>query len=154
VAEHSLRAAQIGYILAKMENYANPFEVCTMVVFHDMGECRLGDLHKLAARYTEAKEEQAVIDQTADLGEMGAELLSNWQQVDFKSTTAGIIGKDADYLEQAFVAKEYLEKGMVNAQEWIDNVSKALKTASAKALLEQMLQMDSTAWWKGLKKLS
>lgn len=36
VADHCLRAAQIGYILAKMEKYENPFEVCSMVVFHDI----------------------------------------------------------------------------------------------------------------------
>jgi len=28
VAEHSLRAAQIGFILAELENLDNPFEIC------------------------------------------------------------------------------------------------------------------------------
>lgn len=40
VSDHTLRAAQIGFILAKLEKYENPLEVCTMVVFHDIGEWR------------------------------------------------------------------------------------------------------------------
>ncbi|HEC89736.1 MAG TPA: HD domain-containing protein, partial [Thermoplasmatales archaeon] len=45
VAEHSLRAAQIGYILAKLEGYPHPEIVSTMLIFHDIGECRIGDIH-------------------------------------------------------------------------------------------------------------
>jgi len=48
VAEYALRAAQIGSVLAKMEGYENPYEVCTMVVFHDNGETRVGDIHKVS----------------------------------------------------------------------------------------------------------
>ncbi len=56
VAEHALRAAQIGFILAKMEGYENPYEVCTMLVFHDIGEARVGDIHKVANRYVTVDE--------------------------------------------------------------------------------------------------
>ena len=76
VADHSLRAAQIGYFLAKEENYKNPQEIVTMLVFHDIGECRIGDIHKIANRYVEANEEQAVKDQIQNLGETGKELFS------------------------------------------------------------------------------
>jgi len=153
VAEHSLRAAQIGYALAVMEGYDKPEEVCAMLVFHDMAECRVGDLHKVAARYVEADEVRAAEEQTRELGEFGEKILGLWRQVEDKSTPAGRIAKDADYLETAVTGKEYLEQGHVYAQDWIGNVANALKTESAKKLVAELQQTDSNAWWQGLKKL-
>lgn len=82
VADHSLRAAQISFILAKLEKYENPHEVCSMLVFHDIGECRIGDLHKIAIRYAQADEERAVREQTQPLEETGKEILRLWCEVD------------------------------------------------------------------------
>ncbi len=153
VADHCTRAAQIGYFLAKMEGYENPYEVVTMVVFHDIGECRTGDIHKVANRYVKADELQAVKDQLKNL-EMGSnELLSLWKQTEKRTSVPGVIAKDADYLEKGFTAKEYLEQGHKSAQDWINNVKKHLQTKSAKELLKTMEKMKSTDWWKGLKKL-
>ncbi len=153
VAEHSLRAAQIGYVLAVMEKYPNPEEVCSMLVFHDMAECRVGDLHKVAARYVEADELRAAEDQTRELGEFGEKILDLWKQVEEKTTTAGRIAKDADYLESAVSGKEYLEQGHAFAQDWINNVANAVKTESAKKLVAELQQTGSNEWWRGLKKL-
>jgi putative hydrolases of HD superfamily len=153
VAEHSLRAAQIGFLLAKMEKYENPYEVCTMVVFHDIGECRIGDIHKVALRYLEADEERVVREQTENLEDIGKDILKLWQEFEAKTTTAGIIAKDADRLEQAVMAKEYIERGHASAKDWIINVSRLLKTKSAKKLLKLLETTDSTDWWEGLKKL-
>lgn len=153
VAEHSLRAAQIGYALAVMEGYPNPEEVCAMLVFHDMAECRVGDLHKVAARYVEADEARAAEDQTKDLGEFGDKVLGLWKQVEEKATAAGRIAKDADYVESAVSGKEYLEQGHAFAQDWINNVANAVKTESAKALVAELQKTDSNEWWQGLKKL-
>lgn len=54
VAEHSLNAAQIGYILAKME-WADANKVATMLVWHDIAETRIGDMHKVAIWYIKNK---------------------------------------------------------------------------------------------------
>ncbi|MDG6219294.1 MAG: HD domain-containing protein, partial [Candidatus Thermoplasmatota archaeon] len=51
VAEHSLRAAQIAYVLAILEHHPSPETVCSILVFHDIGECRIGDIQKVANRY-------------------------------------------------------------------------------------------------------
>ncbi|MBI2148647.1 HD domain-containing protein [Candidatus Woesearchaeota archaeon] len=153
VAEHTLRAAQIGFILAKIENYNNPYEVCTMVVFHDIGECRIGDIHKVANRYVKADEELAVKEQLAKLGDLGSNIFSLWKQIENKGTVAGIIAKDADLLEQAVTAKEYLEKGYEFAQDWINNVNKRLKTKSAQKLILSLKEIHSNDWWQGLKKI-
>jgi putative hydrolase of HD superfamily len=153
VADHSLRAAQIGYILACMEGYENPMEVATIVVFHDIGECRIGDINKVANRYIQADETRAVQEQVEPLGQMGQEIYRLWKQMEDRETTAGIIAKDADWVEQGITAKEFMERGFLVAEEWIKNTSGAVKTESAKRLLSMVSTMTSTDWWHGLKKL-
>ncbi|MFW5719903.1 MAG: HD domain-containing protein [Candidatus Dojkabacteria bacterium] len=155
VAEHSLRAAQIAFILGHMEGYSNPHELCSMLVFHDMDECRIGDLHKVAKRYISLPDKSEIVEeQTHGLGEAGAEIKRLYTGTSYSAgTQVGDIAKDADYLEQAFTAKEYLEKGYEFAQDWINNVEKALHTQSAKELLKELEKTPSSSWWEGLKKL-
>lgn len=153
VSEHSLRAAQIGYFLAKMEGYENPYEVVTMAVFHDIGECRIGDINKVANRYIDADEERAVKEQLSPI-EDDDDLFNLWKETEEKSTRAGIIAKDADLLEQCFSSKKYIEQGHKSVQNWIDNVWKLLKTDSGKILLKELENSDSNDWWQGLKKIN
>ncbi|MBS3167792.1 HD domain-containing protein [Candidatus Woesearchaeota archaeon] len=153
VADHTTRAAQIAFILANLENYKNPYEVCTLVVFHDIGETRVGDIHKVANSYIKVEEEKAVEDQTSKLNEIGKEILKIWKESENRNTLAGEIARDADLLEQAFTAKELIEIGHEKAQDWINNVTKALKTESAKRLLKELQEINSTDWFDGLKKL-
>ena len=153
VADHSARAAIIAYVLATMEGYENPLEVAGMLVFHDIGECRVGDIHKVANRYVRSDEAGAVKDQMLPLGELGKKIFALWEGVEERKTTAGIIAKDADYLEQALLAKEYMEHGHAAAQDWITNIAGALRTESAKRLMKLLPEAKSTDWWNGLKKL-
>jgi len=152
VAEHNLRAAQIAFILAKMENYKNSYEVCTMTVFHDVEETRTGDVNKVMNRYITGDKLGAVHDQTENLDSIGKDIVHLWQQHEERTTTAGIISKDADLLEQAVMAKELVEKGYAYAQDWIKNIGMKLQTSSAKKLWEALQKSDSNAWWQGLKK--
>ena len=154
VAEHSLRVAQIGYILAVLEKHPAPAEVAAIGIFHDIEECRIGDVHKVANRYVTADKERAVRDQTEPLGELGAGILKLWLQDHRRDTAGGVIAKDADLLEMAAMAKEYLERGFASAQDWLNNISPALKTESARRLFAALSETGSTEWWQGLKKLS
>jgi putative hydrolase of HD superfamily len=153
VADHSLRAAQIGYFLAKLENYKKPEEIVTILVFHDVGECRIGDIHKIANRYIKVDEKRAVQDQIKDLGQLGKEIFKFWETAEFQKNTAGKIAKDADLLEQAVTAKEYIEKGYKFAQDWINNIAKKITTRSAKNLLKDLQKSNSNDWWQGIKKI-
>ncbi len=151
VADHSLRAAQIGYCLAVMENYENPFEVVTMLVFHDAGECRTGDIHKVANRYVTSNEKLAIEEQTETLPlQMKETLRRLWNEMHDKSTTAGVIAKDADILELALTAKEFQESGY-NTTDWLNNIPKRINTLSANQLFEEILQTSPLDWWKKLK---
>lgn len=154
VAEHSLRAAQIGYFLAILEKYKNPLEVVTALVFHDIGECRIGDIHKVANRYITSHEERAVKDQLFPFGIHATEIFSLWNQIENPSTTLGKIAKDADLLELAFTSKELLEKGYEYAADWLNNIKTLVHTKSAKKLLQILSKTHSNIWWQGLKKIS
>ena len=157
IAEHQLRAAQIGYLLAIMENHENPEKIATMLLIHDNGEARVGDQNKVSARYANLKEAEsnAFSEQLEGLGEV---VKQRWAQYfaefENRSTPEGIIAKDADWLETAFQAKEYLDLGYASAQDWIDNVEKALETNSAKQIMAEMKETKFTDWWSDLKKMT
>jgi len=157
VAEHVMRAAQLGYIIAVMEGDANPEKVASMILIHDNGEARIGDQDKVAARYYEKDdaEKRAFEDQLNNLGE---EIEQKWKQYfeefENRKTKEGIIAKDADWLETAFQAKEYLDLGYASTIDFIKNVEKAVETESAKKIAAEMKKTNFTDWWKGLKKMT
>ena len=156
VAEHSCNAAQIWYLLAMME-WADANKVAAMLVRHDIGETRIGDVHKVGARYRKNKYEvemQVIKDQLEGI-HWWEHIFSLFEEYEHKTTKEWIIAKDADYLEQAFQAKVYVEQWYAAAQDRIDNVGNAIQTESAKQLWNEMVQTNSYDWWRatGLKKL-
>ena len=153
VSSHVLRAAQIGYIIACMEGDANPEKVTSMLVFHDNGKTRIGDQDKVAARYSFKREaeEFVFIDQVEGIErKIEKKLLNYYREMDERDTKEGIIAEDANWLEQAFQAKEYYDLGHKEAFSWIENVEKALETESAKMIIKEMKKTKFTEWWKGL----
>lgn len=152
ISEHVLRSAQIAYILASLERYEKPHEVVSIVVFYSINETRTGNQHRVATRYIDFNEDKVAKEQTDNLGKIGEDIFSLWKQRKYRNTEAGIIAKDADGLGQAFRAKEYSEQGFQYAQDWINNVGKALKTKSAKKLWQELQKTHSNEWWQGLKK--
>src|SRR5260370_16692165 len=68
VAEHSFRTALLGYILASLEG-ADPQKTAMICLFHDMGEARINDLHRVAKSYIDVgnREEVAFEEQAQRL---------------------------------------------------------------------------------------
>ena len=153
VAEHSLRAAQIAYVLAILEDHPSPETVCSMLVFHDMGECRIGDIQKVANRYVQSDERRAVTDQLEPLNDIGIRILNLWDEIESQNSNTGIIAKDADLLELALTACEYKKQGFTRANDWLEKTKKRLHTTSAKNLLKSFIETDPMDWWDGLKQL-
>lgn len=151
VSEHSHRAAAIAYVLAKLEN-ADAQKAACIVIFHDLAETRVGDLHKVAQRYIDsdaagkAAEKEQLAGLPPHVAKPIAELLND-------SSKEAEIARDADLLECAFQAKEYLEQGYSSCQDWINNVKNLLKTKSAKEILADMEKGKSSDWWQGLKNI-
>ncbi len=155
IAEHAHRTAILGYILAKMEK-ANAEKVLLICLIHDNGEARITDLHKVARRYIDSKEAEknAFHEQTENLPqELAHEFAGLFDEFEEKKSREAIIARDADMLETAFQCKEYLDLGHEACADWIQNVEKSLKTASAKKLLQTLKKNKFTDWWRGLKKI-
>lgn len=157
VAEHSFRAAIIGAVLAEMEGLS-PEKVAFILLFHDSVEARIGNQNKVSARYFRKNEAEvaAGIEQVQNLpAELAAMILEGRKELDERHTKEGVVAKDADWLEQAIAAKELVERGYAGAENWIDNVEKALETESAKEILKQVRKSEFTnSWWQGLKKMT
>ncbi|OIO25284.1 hypothetical protein AUJ14_04675 [Candidatus Micrarchaeota archaeon CG1_02_55_22] len=154
VADHSQRAALIGYALAELED-ANPERVALMLLFHDLPEARLGDLNKIQRRYLDAKaSEERIIREQADRmpPKMGALYASLMQEYESGATREAVVAKDADLLECGLQALEYQAQAQPFVIEWADNVEKLLKTDSAKKILSEARKGECFHWWKGLKK--
>ncbi len=155
IAEHVYRTAIIGYVLAKMEK-ADSSKVAMICLFHDNAECRITDLHRVARRYIDPQkgEMRAFKEQVAGFPPAVAkELTGFFMEFEDAKTKEGIISRDADMLETAFQAKEYLETGHKACQDWIDNVGKNLKTKSAKIIFKTLKKTGFTEWWTGLKNI-
>lgn len=116
-----------------------------------MHETRLLDLNKITARYLsvgDSIEKKVERDQVQG---MNANLKDSLLGVMRLSDDERIILKDADYLECAFQAKEYL--GDEGAKIWLDNITERIRTKSAKSLMADLRKTNPSEWFSGLKKL-
>lgn len=153
ISSHVLRAAQIGYVLARLEEYENPFEVVTLIVFHDNDETRPGDNDPLAKKYVKIDKERVVHDQVQCLGAIGESIFELWLRVEKKSDQAALIAKDADYLEMAVTAHEINHRrGTKQAQAWIEDAKRLLTTKSGKELLSLIEASNPDEWWQEAEK--
>jgi putative hydrolase of HD superfamily len=150
VAEHTQRAACLGYLLAHLERFKSPDRVATMILFHDMHEVRTGDADLVQRRYVQLDESAAALQQTQGLGDAGTHIFRMWKQVDEQSTQAGKIAKDAEILEMAFTARELVVRGNRDAQAWIKSSAKRMKTKWGRKLLKIVNKSDPGEWWKGI----
>ncbi|MCD6434314.1 MAG: HD domain-containing protein [Candidatus Diapherotrites archaeon] len=156
VAEHSFRAALIGYFLAKMEN-ADAGKVMLMCLIQDLPEARILDLHKVAHRYINVRdaEKKAFREQVSFLPKkLRAELINLFEEYRDDKSKEGIIARDADLLENAFEAKMLMETHHRAAKNWLDNIKKFLVTDSAKKLFKSLQRQSCFSWWRNLKKTS
>jgi putative hydrolase of HD superfamily len=154
VAEHSWRASVIAYFLAQYED-ADPYKSAAMCLLHDLSETRIGDHHKVSQRYIEKAEEKVMKDQLKNLPQWASDrVIDHFNHYAKDTSKEGTIARDADLLECAITAKEYIDRGFPDAIDWINNVDTILKTATAKKLNKMILKSDSNSWWKSLKKIT
>lgn len=146
VAEHSFRAAVIGYLLSRQEKSADPFRTTLLCLFHDLHEARTGDHNYVNKRYVQVEEERAVRDLGRDLP-LGPELLELLTEFNAGESPEALISRDADQLDLIFSLKEQQDLGNRYAKDWIEYAVKRLRTEAAKEMARQILETDSTDWW-------
>ena len=154
VAEHSFRAALMGYYLAK-EKGLDAERVTLMLLHHDIPEARIGDMHKLGARYVDvSKDEWKVVrEQSERLGKFGSGYKQLIDEFNEGKTKEAKLAKEVDMLECAIQAREYTEAGYKGAENWVKVISGKLKIAECKKVLAFVKKNPVGVWWKGLKKV-
>jgi putative hydrolase of HD superfamily len=147
IAEHSHRTALIGAILAVMEG-ADPAKVALMGVVHDTQETRVGDIAYIGRRYLKAADNRDVTaDQTADAPPAVRNALAAIvDEIETYETREAIIHRDADKLECLFQAIEYRETGNANMQTFLDSMTAALRTPSARRIAQHALVASTQRW--------
>src|SRR5947207_2327548 len=101
VAEHSFRAALLGYILASLEG-ADPQKTAMICLFHDMGEARINDLHRVAKRYIDVgnREEVAFEEQAERPPQpLAGHVVAFMHEYERRTSIEGQLAHDADLLE-------------------------------------------------------
>jgi putative hydrolases of HD superfamily len=146
VAEHSLRTAVIGYVLAKMSGTLRVDRVVLMCLFHDLVEARTGDLNYVNKRYVKADEAAAVRDMTAALP-FGGEIRELTEEFNKRDSAEAAAANDADQIEMILQLKELGDLGNRYARDWISTAVKRLKTEDGKRLARSILNTDFSAWW-------
>lgn len=146
VAEHSLRAAVIGYTLARMSGKLSIDRVVLMCLFHDLVEARTGDLNYVNKRYVKADERSAVRDMTENLP-FGDEIRLLAEEFESCSTPESQSANDADQLEMILQLKELGDLGNRYAGDWINAAVKRLRTDDGKKLARSILNTNFAAWW-------
>jgi putative hydrolases of HD superfamily len=146
VAEHSFRAAIIGYILAKQECDIDLYKVILMCLFHDFHEARTGDHNYVNKQYVTVDEDKAVRDLARDLP-FGGEIISVTDEFNRAETSEARIARDADQLDLMLELKEEKDLGNRYATDWLFYAEKRLLTEGGRKLADELLKTDSTDWW-------
>lgn len=156
VAEHSFRAALLGYVLARMEG-VDPYPVVMMALLNDLHEARINDLHKVGHRYIDfpAAERKASEEQLATLPALIGGELRRWSRdLSRQTSRAARIARDADILECMIQGKEYADRGHARAIDWMKRPAHLLRTRSAKTLARRLRTWKSDGWWQHLVTLA
>jgi putative hydrolase of HD superfamily len=145
IAAHSFRTAIIGLILAELEKIENKDKVLKMALFHDLAEVRTGDANFLNSFYRIEKEEKAIKDQWKNI-KGGKEIISLLKEYNERKTKEAIVAKDADYLDQIFLQKEYLPENSYDLRKWHNHIEKQIKTKSALKIAKLAFKTRPIGW--------
>jgi putative hydrolases of HD superfamily len=154
VAEHSHRAAILGFLLASLEEGVNPERTAMLCLLHDVPETRIGDLNWVAKRYIRLKEgEQAALEeQAAQLpSPLVEKVLALTGEYEARESREAQLAKDADTLECLLQSREYAIQGYVKGEEWAGMCYDGLRTETARMLARDCLNTDPGSWFEALQ---
>ena len=148
IADHSFRAALLGYQLALTQPGVDAAKVALLLLHHDVAEARTNDLNYVNKRYVTAHEDKANADQAADLPPAVKEkFISLFAEYEARQTPEAILAHDADQLDMIAELKEQQDLGNPYAKQWLAYAVKRLNTNAAKQLAKEILNTDWTEWW-------
>ncbi|TCO41038.1 putative hydrolase of HD superfamily [Kribbella antiqua] len=149
VADHSFRAAVIAMILAELEG-ADADRAAAIALIHDLPEARLGDMNHLTRRYLAEEKpfRQVVDDQTDRLTARVRDLIQRRaEQWVSDSSAEADVARDADVIESILHVRESLPGRPDLVARWHTYLSRSIRTASAKKLIDAIAKSDPDDWW-------
>lgn len=154
LADHIACASQIAFIIGELEGLDGN-KCSTIALFHDNGETRITDQHRIAKLYGDKKtgEEKAIKDQLKTLPEKIKNKINGiLKEYNDRNTPESIVAKDADLVEAAIQAKVFSEQGYQNMDHWIKDAHRSVKTKTAKKILAEVKKTKdfTTCWWHDL----
>ncbi len=149
IAEHSLRTAIVGYVLAELDG-ADAGKTAVMCLLHDSQETRTGDIPSVSKLYVKAAPNgQVTDDQTSGfpdrLRSTIVELIDEYER---RESLEARLAHDADKLELVLQSREYAAQGSYNTSDWLANSMDALTTSVAKDLATLACQVSPENWWR------
>ncbi len=110
VAEHSFRAALLGYFLA-MERGLDAYKVVGMLLIHDLAESLIGDITPEGEKFMDKlKAEEMAIKYIAEQVE-NDDIYLLWFEFNYGESEEAKLAREADKGEMAYQAKEYHSLG-------------------------------------------
>ena len=145
VAEHSFRAAVIGWALARMAG-ADAQRTALICLFHDLHEARTGDFNYVNRIYNTSLPRKALEDAAFGTG-LEEALLSFWDELESTASPEAKLAQDADQLDLILNLKRELDLGNTSASEWLRHALQRLRTPVGRELAQVIVATDHNAWW-------
>merc|ERR1739838_701197 len=121
-----------------------------MALVHDVAEAVIGDITPVDGRYTKAMkhkmEEEALIDITKDIGEVGQEIVALWKELEVRETAEAKFVKDLDRLDLLLTGTMYIEEDKSKRDDisWIYSAAtENYNTDLAKGLEAEILKKEA-----------
>ncbi len=145
VAEHSFRAALIGFVLAGRAG-ADPLKTMALCLFHDLPEARTGDFNYVNKLYNTCDSRRALADALAGTG-LSATVLALHDELEAAATAEAALAQDADQIDLIANLKEELDLGNRYAAAWIEAAMERLRTEAGRELARAVATTDHAEWW-------
>ncbi len=145
VAEHSFRAALIGFVLASRAG-ADPQKTMAMCLFHDLHEARTGDFNYVNKLYNTCDARRAMADALAGTGLSGA-VMPLFDELEAAESQEARLAQDADQIDLIANLKEELDLGNRYAAAWIEAAMARLRTEPGRELARAVAGTDHAEWW-------
>lgn len=145
VAEHSFRAALIGWALAQKAG-GNPEHTAMLCLVHDFHEARTGDFNYVNSMYNTKDAESAVRHAVEGSGLEGS-FLPLWREQEDGETLEASLAHDADQIDLICNLVEERNLGNPYAAKWLEAALLRVKTPEGKELAKAVSAADHTDWW-------
>ena len=149
IAEHSLRAAMLAWMLAGLEG-ADPGRAAVLALLHDSQETRTTDLDHVTHHYVHATpNEQITADQTAALPQPLASMLRGLvAEYEGRASLEGGLRPRRRQARDAAAGRRIPGPGNGNTEPFMETPMTALRTKSGRRLSEGAVRLDPAAWWR------